>query len=85
MREWNISPENFRYKKDANYKPKKDEIKTISGAIYGRDEEAMIPAILTHYYNLRKQATNDMKDCDGEVEYLEEILKRREAEAKNTI
>lgn len=85
MREWNISPENFRYKKDPDYKPKKDEIKTVSGAIYGRNEEAMIPAILTYYYNLRKSAKNDMKDCDEEVEFLEEILKRREAEAKKSV
>ena len=85
MREWNISPENFKYKKDPDYKPKEDEIKTISGAIYGRDEEAMIPAILTHYYNLRKAAKNDMKTADEEATYLEEILKRREKELQGGI
>jgi DNA polymerase elongation subunit (family B) len=82
MREWNISPENFRYKKGPDYKLKKDEIRTVSGAIYGRDKQAMIPAILTHYYNLRKQAKNDMKTADQEAEFLEEILERREKEAK---
>ena len=48
-----------------------------SGAVYKKDPNAMIPSILTHYYNLRKEAKNCMKQADTEKEYLEEILEKR--------
>ena len=79
MRQFLISPETFKYKKDpATYKPTKDEIMTASGAVYERRTDSMIPQILEKYYNMRKQAKSDMKTCQSEAEFLEEILSRRE-------
>lgn len=76
MRQFGISPECFKFK-DINYLPKEDEIKTASGAVYRKDKNAIIPAILTHYFALRKQAKNDMKQADSEANYLNSILKQR--------
>jgi DNA polymerase elongation subunit (family B) len=76
MRQFLISPESF-IKQDINHVPKKDEIKTISGAVYKRDENSMIPAILTHYFGMRKQAKSDMKQADTERQYYLDILTKR--------
>ena len=56
--------------KDPNYKPKANEIKTCSGAVYRKDPDAIIPAILTHYFALRKQAKKDKKQANQEMEDL---------------
>ena len=92
MRQFLISPETFLFRdaevigtdedgfeivKIGDYQPKEDEIKMASGAVYKKDPNAMIPSILTHYYNLRKEAKNCMKQADTEKEYLEEILEKR--------
>jgi DNA polymerase elongation subunit (family B) len=78
IRQFLISPETFKYKKDVNtYKPTPDEIMTASGAVYEKKVDSMIPQILEKYYNMRKQAKGDMKTCQSEAEYLEEILDRR--------
>lgn len=76
IRQFGISPETFLFK-DKNYKPKPNEIKTKSGAVYRKDPNAMIPAILTHYYALRKKAKGDRKDVDTVLEELKEIYYER--------
>lgn len=63
--------------KDPNYIPKPDEIKTCSGAVYKKDPNAMIPAILTHYFALRKTAKKDKKIANSEYEELKHILEKR--------
>ncbi len=81
MRQFLISPETFKYKKDPNtYKVAPDEIMTCSGAVYERNESSMIPSILTYYYNLRKQTKIDKKICEDECEWLENIIKKRKLE-----
>ena len=86
IRQFLISPETFKYKKDVNeYKPTDDEIMTASGAVYERKVDSMIPQILEKYYNMRKQAKGDMKTCEEEAEFLEEILERREKQAAGKI
>ena len=81
IRQFQISPETFMFK-DINYIPKKDEIKTKSGAVYKKDPNAMIPSILTHYFGLRKLAKLDRKNCESELEYLKHILEKRKEAAK---
>lgn len=76
MRQFQVSPETFLFK-DKNYEPKDDEIKMVSGAVYKKDKNAMIPSILTHYYTMRKQAKNDKKQAETEKEYLINILNER--------
>ena len=63
--------------KDKNYIPKDDEIKCTSGAVYKKDPNAMLPAILTHYFALRKAAKNDKKQANTEFEELKHILEER--------
>ena len=76
IRQFQISPETFLFK-DPNYKPKSNEIKTCSGAVYRKDPDAIIPAILTHYFALRKQAKKDKKQANQEMEDLKHILEER--------
>lgn len=81
IRQFQISPETFLFK-DLNYKPKSNEIKTCSGAVYRKDPNAVIPAILTHYFALRKQAKKDKKTANQEMEDLKHIIERRIKENK---
>ncbi len=76
MRQFQISPESFLFK-DENYIPKSDEIKTCSGAVYKKDPNAVVPAILTHYFALRKAAKMDKKIANTEYEELKHILEKR--------
>lgn len=76
MRQFQISPESFLFK-DKNYIPKSDEIKTCSGAVYKKDPNAVVPAILTHYFALRKAAKMDKKTANSEYEQLKHILEQR--------
>lgn len=76
IRQFGISPETFLFK-DKNYKPKDNEIKTRSGAVYRKDPDALIPSILTHYFALRKAAKMDKKIANTEYEELKRILERR--------
>jgi len=69
QRQFGISPETFLFK-DPTYIPKENEIKTCSGAVYKKDPEAVLPAILTHYFGKRKMAKNDRKVCDEDKEFL---------------
>ena len=92
IRQFGVSPEKFLFKDTkvigknpdgtdktvvGDYVPKEDEIKMKSGAVYKKGP-AILPNILTHYYNLRKQAKNDRKDVDTELAYYEKILEERE-------
>lgn len=74
--QFGISPETFLFK-DKNYKPKSNEIKTCSGAVYRKDHDALIPSILHHYFGLRKAAKMDKKIANTEYEELKRILERR--------
>jgi DNA polymerase elongation subunit (family B) len=76
IRQFGISPETFLFK-DINYIPNSNEIKTCSGAVYRKDPDALIPAILTHYFALRKAAKNDKKIANSEYEELKHILEKR--------
>lgn len=69
MRQFQISPESFLFK-DKTYTPKANEIKTISGAVYKKDPNAVLPSILTHYFAKRKEAKNDRKIVDTDAEFL---------------
>lgn len=80
MRQFQISPESFLFK-DENYIPKSDEIKTCSGAVYKKDPNAVVPAILTHYFALRKAAKMDKKIANTEYEELKHILEHRKQSA----
>lgn len=76
IRQFLISPEMFLFK-NPSYIPKKDEIKTKSGAVFKKSNDSIIPSILTHYFGLRKAAKNDKKDCNVEMEHLKHILEKR--------
>lgn len=76
MRQFQISPESFRFV-DKNYKPKSNEIKTSSGAVYVKDPNAIVPAMCTEYYARRKAAKNQRKQCDQEMEDLTKIYHKR--------
>lgn len=76
IRQFQISPETYLFK-NKDYTPKSDEIKTCSGAVYKKDPNALIPAILTHYFAKRKAAKNDKKQANTEYEQLKHILEKR--------
>jgi len=76
MRQFNISPDTF-IKKDPNYTPKDDEMKTITGAVYKRDEPGILPRILTDVYNQRKAYKKEMQIAEEEMHELEDILNNR--------
>lgn len=76
MRQFNISPDTF-IKKDKEYEPKSDEIKCVTGAVYKRNEEGMLPKILTSFYNQRKAYKKEMKVATQEMYDLEDIYERR--------
>jgi len=76
QRQFNISPDTF-IKKDKSYIPKADEIKTVSGAVYKRNEKGILPKILTDFYAKRKAFKKEMMAADDEKAYLEKILEER--------
>ena len=69
MRQFQISPESFLFK-DPTYIPKANEIKTVSGAVYQKRPDAILPAILSHYFAKRKAAKGDRKAVDTDMEFL---------------
>ena len=69
MMQFQISPESFLFK-DPTYIPKSNEIKTISGAVYQKRKDAVLPTILKYYFAKRKAAKNDRKICDTDMEVL---------------
>lgn len=73
-----ISPEKFKFKdKTGNYIPNKDEIKTVSGAVFAKDENGLFPNILHEYFAKRKQAKKNKKQVSQEAEDLKHILEQR--------
>lgn len=70
IRQFGISPEMFIGKYDDAYKPKKDEIKLKTGAVFKKNPDALLPAITTKYFALRKEAKNDRLICDTDAEKL---------------
>ena len=76
MLQFNISGETFKFK-DKNYKPKSNEIKTTSGAVFTKDVKGLIPEFVELYYGKRKAAKNNRKRCDVEREELAKILEAR--------
>lgn len=78
MRQFQISPESYRFNDlTGAYKPKSNEIKTSSGAVYVKDPNAIVPAMCTEYYARRKAAKNQRKQCDQEMEDLIKVYHRR--------
>jgi len=84
MRQFNISIENF-ITKDKNYKPKDHEIKCSSGAVFDASKKAILPEILTDYYNKRKEAQRIAKEAEKEANKLKSILKRRMSQAISSL
>ena len=76
MRQFNISPDTY-VKKDKDYIPKADEIKCASGAIYKKNEEGILPKILTNFYNQRKAYKKEMKIATQEMYDLMDIYESR--------
>lgn len=82
MRQFQISSENFLFKdKTGVYKPKEDEIKCKSGAVFKKDKDAILPAILTYYYGKRKYAKRQKKQANSDYE---EIKHKYEERLKNS-
>lgn len=84
QRQFNISPDTF-IKKDINYVPNPDEIKTVSGAVYKKSEQGILPMILTEFYGKRKAYKRKMMEADEEKEYLSAILEKRLAEGNGSV
>lgn len=76
MLQFNISGETFKFK-DKAHKPKSNEIKTTSGAVFTKDVKGLIPEFVELYYGKRKAAKNNRKRCDVEREELAKILEAR--------
>lgn len=76
QRQFNISPDTF-IMKDKNHKAKPDEIKTVSGAVFKRNEKGILPKILTAFYAKRKAAKKEMMQAQEEADFLEKILEER--------
>ena len=77
IRQFNISPDTYKGTASPNYVKNKDEIKTVSGAIYERNRDGFIPKILTDFYSQRKIFKHEMQIAEKEKGELEEILERR--------
>lgn len=75
-RQFNISPDTL-IKKDKNHVPGPDEIKCCNGCIYTKKFEGFIPKILTDFYGKRKGFKKEMIAAEKELNYLEDVLKRR--------
>jgi DNA polymerase elongation subunit (family B) len=84
MRQFKISMENF-ITKDKNYKPKDNQIKCSSGAVFNSEKEPLLPEILTDYYAQRKTAQKTGKGAEIEAIELEKILKEREKNVSNAL
>lgn len=82
MRQFNMSPDTFVCK-NADYKPSGNEIKTVSGAVYRRDVEGLMPKILADFYAKRKEYKKKMKADIQEKADLESILEKRTKAAKD--
>lgn len=79
-RQFNISPDTL-LKKDKNHIPGPDEIKCCNGCVYTKKFQGFIPMILTDFYGKRKEFKREMIAAEKELNYLEDILKRRLASA----
>lgn len=76
LRQFNISPDTF-ITKDKNRKPHPNEIRCVSGAVYRKDVEGMLPKICTSFYNQRKAYKKDMKVAIQEMYDLKDIYEKR--------
>lgn len=78
IRQFLMSCENFMFKdQKGDYKPKEDEIKTKSGAVFKKDRNALLPSILTYYFAQRKFAKKQKKQANQDYEDLKHILEER--------
>lgn len=82
IRQFLMSCDSYMFN-DPDYQPKDDEIKTASGAVFKRDENALIPRILTVYFAKRKQAKINKKNALQEMEDYIHVLKRRKQKLQN--
>lgn len=62
QRQFNISPDTFLFN-NKGYKPKSNEIKCASGAVFTKDFEGFLPQILTDFYGQRKYHKKLMKNA----------------------
>lgn len=76
IQQFNISPDTY-VKKDKNYIPNQNEIKTTSGSIYTREFEGFLPQILKHFFKKRKEYKKEMIQAKKEKYILEETLEKR--------
>jgi len=84
MRQFKISIENL-LTKDINYKPTANQIKCVSGAIFDKTVEPLLPEILTNYYGQRKDAKKVYLKAEKEAAELENILKQRRQNIQSTL
>lgn len=93
QRQFNISPDTFVCKLDKDgaemkeiqnrflmtgkFIRKDDEIITVSGAVFKRNQKGILPSILTAFYAKRKVAKKQMMQAQEEMDYLQKIVEER--------
>ena len=93
QRQFNISPDTFVCKLDKEGAEMKeiqnrflmtgkfirheDEIITVSGAVFKRNQRGILPSILTAFYAKRKAAKKEMMQAQEEMDYLQKIVEQR--------
>lgn len=78
QRQFNISPETYLFTdKTGTYVPKENEIKCVSGQVFTKEFDGLLPRILTHYFAARKHSKACRKQVDKEMEFLKAILVSR--------
>lgn len=78
IRQFLISIENFLFK-DKNYKPKANEIKTSSGAVFDASYMPLLPTVLTDFFNKRVDAKDISIKAEEEANELKKILEKRKS------
>lgn len=62
--------------------PRDERVYTVSGAVFKKDKDALMPSVLTHYYNERVKAKKQMKQAAHNVNEVEKALLKRFPDTK---
>lgn len=74
MRQFNISPENFKGKKSADHPHNQDEIITANDNIFDATNDSVLRTILEDLYGKRKTVKKTMLSINKEVDQLKKLL-----------
>lgn len=77
FKDWNDPEQKAYINNYRKYKLQPDQILCVSGALFRKDKNALMPRILTHYFMARKHSKAQRKQVDKEYECLKKIYDKR--------